>query len=105
MRPSGTILASTVSDPQAHWRMFVGAKFKCPLFQQSLSVRFAGSLGGSRGSVRKVVGQPKRTHGSAWGQSYSESVALVTDHGHGTVPAGAVPSVAVVPLTSGLAHA
>ena len=74
-------------------------------FQQVLNVRFGGCQGSCRGSVRKVVGQPKRTHGSAWGQSYSEWVALVTDHGHGTVPAGAVPSVAVVPLTSGLAHA
>ena len=74
-------------------------------FQQVLNVRSGGRLGGRRGSVRKVVGQPKRTHGSAGGQPCSEWVARVTDHGHGTVPAGAVPSVAVVPLTSGLAHA
>ena len=72
------------------------AIFKCPV---------GGRLGGCRGRLRKVVGQLKRTHGPAGGQPCSECVALVTDRRHGTVPAGAVPSVAVVPLTSGLAHA
>ena len=38
-----------------------------PLLEQNLDVRFAGRLGGCRGSVRKVAGQPKRTHGSAGG--------------------------------------
>ena len=72
------------------------AKVKCPVRRASGKPSRQSTKGG---------GQPKRMQSSTGGQPRSEWVALVTDRRHGTVPAGAVPSVAVVPLTSGLTHA
>ena len=50
MRPSGAILASTVSDPQAHWRMLL-------LLEQNLNVRFSASF---KCPVRRVPGKLSR---------------------------------------------
>lgn len=70
----------------------VGAKLKFPVRRASgrLSRQRTQGGGAARGDARLRRGQPRR-----------EWVALVTDRRHGTVPAVAVPSVAVVPLTSG----
>ena len=68
-------------------------------------------MSGSEGEREAVEAAYARWRGSRSGrtappgQLRSEWVALVTARRHGTVPAGAVPSLAVVPLTSGLAHA
>ena len=72
------------------------AKLKCPVRRASGRPSRQRTQGGraSEADARLRRGQP-----------CSECVALVTDRRDGTVPAGAVPSVAVDPLTSGLAHA